>query len=69
MNRVKENKEFLDGIRDSLNDVIGHYNGGMTDNMICSVLQNLLLVDISKSLAIIADRCTRTESAENEQTD
>ena len=65
MERLEENKEFLTDIRKTLSDVFEHYPDEMPDKVVLQFTQNLLLIDISKSLAIIADRCSHMESAED----
>lgn len=64
MGKLEENKEFLTDIRKTLSDVFEHYSDEMPDNLVLQFTQNLLLIDISKSLAVIADRYSHTESAE-----
>ena len=65
MERLEENKEFLTDIRKTLSDVFEHYPDGMPDKVVLQFTQNILLIDISKSLAVIADRYSHTESAED----
>jgi len=65
MGRIEENEECVDNaIRVSLDVVDNYFN--MPSELALQYAQNVLLVDISKSLAVIADRCQKTESRENQ---
>lgn len=65
MRRIEENEECVDDAMRMLMDVFDNYFN-MPSDIKLRYAQNVLLTDISKSLAVIADRCQRMESKENE---
>ena len=64
--RVEDNKEVATEVEGILKDLLSTVEPSCTNmSDMANILSAVLLCDISKSLAIIADRCSRTESAED----
>ncbi len=61
MSRIKENGEFLESVKRDLSDMLSNQYFDVSLDLQGEMIRNLLLVDISKSLAIIADKINGDE--------